>query len=209
MTWQNRPGEGEALEGGPRAERRKPGRVERVARPRMPDLTERPLTVHRAVAEAEVAVSQATLSAIVDGTNPKGDVLGVAELAGVMAGKRASDLIPLAHGAQLTELLVKASPDRATGAVRVRSETASVGGGGVEMEAMTAAAVAALAVYDMVRGLDPEAEIRSVRLISAASGEQAAWRRQREPGAGVKPPKGARIAGRVGGGPARGSNQGR
>jgi cyclic pyranopterin phosphate synthase len=156
------------------------------------------------VAEAEVAVSQETLSAIVDGTNPKGDVLSVAELAGVMAGKRASDLIPLAHTGRLTNLFVNAVPDRAAGAVRIRSETAAVGSSGVEMEALTAAAVAALAVYDMVRDSEPEATIRSVRLVSAAAGEEDAWRRQREPGSGQKAPKGARMAGRVGGGPVRG-----
>jgi cyclic pyranopterin phosphate synthase len=171
----------------------------------MPDLTERPRTVHRAVAEAEVAVSQETLSAIVDGTNPKGDVLSVAELAGVMAGKRASDLIPLVHTAGLTDLLVKAVPDRAAGAVRIRSETAAVGASGVEMEALTAAAVAALTVYDMVREMEPEAAIRSVRLVSAVAGGEGAWRRQREPGSGQTPPRGSRIAGRVGAGnPVRG-----
>jgi cyclic pyranopterin phosphate synthase len=170
----------------------------------MPDLTERPLTVHRAVAEAEVAVSQETLSAIVDGTNPKGDVLGVAELAGVMAGKRASDLIPLVHTAGLTELVVNAVPDRAAGAVRIRSETAAVGASGVEMEALTAAAVAALTIYDMIRDLEPDAAIRSVRLVSAVGGENDAWRRQSEPGSGQKPPRGARIAGRVRTGPGRG-----
>lgn len=207
MTWQNMPGDDNPSAEGPRSERRKSGRVERVARPRMPDLTERNVTTHRAVAEAEVAVSQATLSAIVDGTNPKGDVLSVAELAGVMAGKRSSDLIPLAHGGALTELLVKASPDRAAGAVRVRSETASIGVAGVEVEAMTAAAVAALVVYDMVRDIEPEAEIRSVRVISSISGEQPPWRRLGPSGGGPKAPKGARIAGRVGGGQARGPNQ--
>ncbi len=190
---------------GSRSQRRRPDHVDRMARPHMPDLTHRPLAVHRAVAEAEVALSQETLSAIVDGTNPKGDVLGVAELAGVMAGKRASDLIPLVHTAGLTELLVNAVPDRATGAVRIRSETAAVGASGVEMEALTAAAVAALTIYDMVRDLEPAATIRSVRLVSAVAGEEDTWRRQGDPGGGQKPPRGARIAGRVGTGPGRGS----
>jgi cyclic pyranopterin monophosphate synthase len=204
MASQMKPGDGDIFEDGSRSERRRPGHVDRMARPRMPGLTDRPLIVHRAVAEAEVAVSHETLSAIVDGTNPKGDVLGVAELAGVMAGKRASDLIPLLHTAGLTELLVNAVPDRAAGAVRIRSETAAVGAIGVEMEAMTAAAVAALTVYDMIRDLEPAAAIRSIRLVSSTVGEQDAWRRQSEPGSGQKPPRGARIAGRVGGGSGRG-----
>jgi cyclic pyranopterin phosphate synthase len=203
MASQMKPGDGDIFEDGSRSERRRPGHIDRMARPRMPGLTDRPLTVHRAVAEAEVALSQETLSAIVDGTNPKGDVLGVAELAGVMAGKRASDLIPLLHTAGLTELLVNAVPDRAAGAVRIRSETAAVGASGVEMEAMTAAAVAALTVYDMIRDLEPAAAIRSIRLVSSTVGEQDAWRRQSESGSGQKPPRGARIAGRVGGGSGR------
>jgi cyclic pyranopterin phosphate synthase len=204
MAPQVTPGDGSLFEESKRVVRRRGERVERIARPRMPDLTGEPLTVHRAVAEAEVAVSQETLSAIVDGTNPKGDVLSVAETAGVMAGKRASDLVPLVHTAGLTELFVTAVPDRAAGAVRIRSEVAALGVSGVEVEALTAAAVAGLTVYDMIRDLEPEAEIRAVRLISAESGEQEAWRRQRDPAGGQKAPRGARIAGRVGSGPFRG-----
>jgi cyclic pyranopterin phosphate synthase len=197
-------GPGESAEEGLRWQRRKTGQVDRIPRPRMRDLTEQPLTVHRAAAEAEVAVSQETLSAIIDGTNAKGDVLSVAETAGVLAGKRTSDLIPLVHTAGLTDLRVSATPDRAESAVRIRSEVAAVGVSGVQVEALTAAAVAALTVYDMIKDSEPEAVIRSVRLVSAVSGEQDAWRRQREPGSGPKSPRGARIAGRVAAGPYRG-----
>ena len=117
----------------------------------MTDVTNRPTTASRAVAEAEVGMAQETLSAVIDGAIAKGDVLSVAELAGVMAGKRAADLIPLVHPAGLSHLLVNAAPDRAASAVRIRVETAALGPTGVEMEAMTAAAVAALTVYDMIR----------------------------------------------------------
>ena len=112
----------------------------------MAEVTDVPAIARRAVAEAEVGMTQETLSAIVDGTAPKGDVLSVAELAGVMAGKRTFELIPLAHVAALSQLVVNAVPERAASAVRIRVETAAVGSTGVEMEALSAAAVAALTV---------------------------------------------------------------
>jgi cyclic pyranopterin phosphate synthase len=81
----------------PRSERRRLTHVDRTGRPRMVDVSDKPLTARRAVAEATVAVSDETMSLVIDGGGPKGDVLGVAELAGVMGGKRTSDLIPLCH----------------------------------------------------------------------------------------------------------------
>ncbi len=188
-----------------RSERRRSGHIERMGRPRMSDVTNQPVVPRRAVAEAEVVVSQETLSAIVDGTNPKGDVLSVAELAGVMAAKRAGDLVPLAHSIPLTELLVNAVPDRAASSVRIRAETATIGQSGVEMEALTAAAVAALTVYDMVREFEPGAIIRSVRLVTSSGGQPDEWRRAPDLAEGPRPPRGARIAGRVGGGPRPGA----
>ncbi len=201
---EGKPGDG-IFEDGSRAERRRGAHVDRAGRPRMTDVTDRPTMARRAVAEAEVAVSHETLSAIVDGTNPKGDVLSVAELAGVMAGKRASDLIPLCHPVALTDLLVRGVPDRAAGVVRISVESAAIGAAGVEMEALTAAAVAALTVYDMVRDVDPSAAILGVKLISSSSGEAESWRRAPEggPGRGAVAPRGARVAGRMTG-PSRG-----
>jgi cyclic pyranopterin phosphate synthase len=146
---------------------------------------------------AEVVVAQETLSAIIDGAIARGDVLSVAELAGVMAGKRAADLIPLVHPAGLTQLVVNASPDRAASAVRIRAETAAVGATGVEMEAMTAAAVAALTIYDMIRDVEPGAVVGSVRLISSSDGVSEEWRRAGETGDVQRPPKGVRTAGRI------------
>lgn len=163
----------------------------------MAEITDRPAIAHHAVAEAEVEMAQATISAIVDGTAGKGDVLSVAELAGVIAGKRTDELIPLVHPAGLTQLLVSAVPDRAAGSVRIRTETAAVGPVGVEMEAMTAAAVAALTVYDMVREMDPGAAVRSVRLVSSSAGDAEEWRRPSAPREAGRPPKGVRVAGRI------------
>ncbi len=86
-----------------------------------------------------MAVGDETMSLVIDGGGPKGDVLGVAELAGVMGGKRTSDLIPLCHPLALTDLVVAVTPDRAAGVLRVRAEAATTGPTGVEMEALTAA----------------------------------------------------------------------
>ena len=206
MPTDGRPGEG-VFDEGSRAERRRSSHFDRTRRPRMAEVTDRPAVAHHAVAEAEVGMAQETLSAIVDGTTGKGDVLSVAELAGVVAAKRTDELIPLVHAAGLTQLLVSAVPDRAAGAVRIRTETAAVGPVGVEMEALTAAAVAALTVYDMIREIEPGATVRSVRLVSSSSGNGEEWRSTTGSPGASRAPKGARAAGRIiptysrGGGP--------
>lgn len=168
-----------------RAERRRLSHVDRGGRPRMVDVSAKPATPRRAVAEAEVGCSQETLSLVIDGAGPKGDVLTVAELAGVMAGKRTAELIPLCHPLPLTDLVVAITPDRAASALRIRAEAATTGPTGVEMEALTAAAVAALTVYDMVKGVEREVEIRHVRLLSKTGGKSGTWER---PAAGPPPP---------------------
>ena len=114
---------------------------------------------------------------VIDGGGPKGDVLGVAEIAGVMAGKRTSELIPLCHPLPLTDLVVAVTPDRAAGVLRVRAEAATTAQTGVEMEALTAASVAALTIYDMVKGVERGVEIRAVRLISKTGGKSGEWHR--------------------------------
>ena len=185
----------------PRAERRRLTHVDRSGRPRMVDVSDKPVTARRAVAEATVAVSQETLSLVIDGGGPKGDVLGVAELAGVMAAKRTSELIPLCHPLPLTDLVVAVTPDRAAGLLRVRAEAATTAQTGVEMEAMVAASVAALTIYDMVKGVEKGVEIRSVRLVSKSGGKSGDWSRPSEDGgAGTRPARrpGDRVAGRVG-----------
>jgi cyclic pyranopterin phosphate synthase len=184
----------------PRAERRRLTHVDRRGRPRMVDVSAKPPTARRGVAEAEVAVSAETMSLVIDGSNAKGDVLTVAELAGVMGGKRTSDLIPLCHPIALTDMVVAITPDRAAGVLRIRAEAATTGPTGVEMEALTAAAVAALTVYDMVKGVERGVEIRGVRLVSKTGGKSGDWHR---PPAGDEAPRprrkpGERMAGRVG-----------
>ena len=182
----------------PRAERRRLTHVDRTGRPRMVDVSDKPVSARRATAEAFVALGPETLSLIIDGRNPKGDVLSVAELAGVMGGKRTSELIPLCHPLPLTDLVVTVTPDRAAGGLRIRTEAATTAQTGVEMEALTAASVAALTIYDMVKAVERGAEIQSVRLVSKSGGKSGEWQRPADATAGGRSP-GARSAGRIGG----------
>jgi cyclic pyranopterin phosphate synthase len=171
----------------------------------MVDVSAKAPTARRAVAEAIVGLSQETLSLVIDGGGPKGDVLGVAELAGVMGGKKTSDLIPLCHPLALTDLVVQITPDRAASALRIRAEAATIGPTGVEMEALTAASIAALTVYDMVKGVERGVEIRSIGLVSKTGGKSGEWHRAERPAAGpgdVRGPAprrrpGDRSAGRI------------
>src|SRR3954471_9596070 len=188
----------------PRTERRRLTHVDRSGRPRMVDVSAKPATDRRAVAEAFVAMSPETLSLVIDGSTPKGDVLSVAELAGVVAGKKTSELIPLCHPLALTSLIVSATPDRAGGGVRIRAEAATTGPTGVEMEALTAASVAALTAYDMVKGVERGVEIRAVRLLEKSGGKSGEWHRPGgeagwvdHDGARGKPRPGDRVAGRI------------
>lgn len=144
----------------------------------MVDVSDKPATARRAVAEAFISLAPETLSLVIDGRSPKGDVLSVAELAGVMGAKRTSDLIPLCHPLALTDLVVAISPDRGAGGLRIRAEAATIGPTGVEMEALTAASVAALTVYDMVKGVERGVEIQFVRLISKTGGKSGEWHRE-------------------------------
>lgn len=186
----------------PRAERRRLTHVDRRGRPRMVDVSAKPPTARRAVAEAEVVVSAETMSLVIDGGGAKGDVLAVAELAGVMGGKRTAELIPLCHPIALTDLVVAVTPDRAAGVLRVRAEAATTGPTGVEMEAMTAASVAALTIYDMVKGVERGVEVRAVRLLTKTGGKSGDWHRPAVAESGTPPAArtrpAQRMAGRIG-----------
>jgi cyclic pyranopterin monophosphate synthase len=188
----------------PRSERRRLTHVDRTGRPRMVDVSDKPATARRAVAEGLVTMSAETLSLVIDGRNVKGDVLGVAELAGVMGGKRTSELVPLCHPLPLTDLMVSVTPDRTAGGLRIRAEAATTGPTGVEMEALTAVSVAALTVYDMVKGVERDAEISGIHLVSKSGGKSGDWRRpasagerDEDDGARRGPARGARGAGRI------------
>ena len=144
---------------------------------RMVDVGAKPESERRARAEALVRMSPQTAEALRRGDAPKGDVLGTARLAGIQAAKRTGELIPLAHPLPLTFADVRASVDAVEGTVQIQAEARVVGRTGVEMEAMTAAAVAALTVYDMVKGLERGVRIERIELIEKTGGRSGTWRR--------------------------------
>jgi cyclic pyranopterin phosphate synthase len=143
----------------------------------MVDVGDKPSTERRAVARAVVRISEPTARAIVEGDAPKGDVLAVARIAGIQAAKRTAELIPLCHPLALSFVGVEASIDPDAGEIELIAEARTTGPTGVEMEALTAAAVAALTVYDMVKGIERGAEIASVALVEKSGGRSGAWRR--------------------------------
>lgn len=138
---------------------------------RMVDVSGKPETDRRAVAACTVTMAPATAQAVADGDAPKGDVLGTARIAGIMAAKRTADLIPLCHPIALTKVDVDAVVDPAAGHVSLTAEARTTGPTGVEMEALTAASVAALTVYDMVKGIERGVVIEQVRLLSKSGGK--------------------------------------
>jgi cyclic pyranopterin phosphate synthase len=122
-------------------------------------------------------MSAQTAAAVAEGDAPKGDVLGTARLAGIQAAKRTGELIPLCHPLGLTFVDVEASVDPARGTVTLTAEARTTAQTGVEMEAMTAAAVAALTVYDMVKALERGVQIAEVALLQKSGGRSGTWRR--------------------------------
>jgi len=142
---------------------------------RMVDVGEKPSTERRALARAVVRVSPATAALVAAGDAPKGDVISTARIAGIQAGKRTSELIPLCHPLALTFLGVAGEIDAEAGEITLTAEARTTGPTGVEMEALTAASVAALTVYDMVKGVERGAEIASVALLEKSGGRSGAW----------------------------------
>ena len=145
---------------------------------RMVDVSGKASTARRAVARALVRMSPETAAAVVEGDAPKGDVLGTARIAGIQAAKRTGELIPLCHPLGLDHVAVDAHVDVAAGIVAITAEARVTGPTGVEMEALTAATVAALTVYDMVKGLERGVEIAEVVLLEKSGGRSGAWRRE-------------------------------
>ncbi|HEX5526836.1 MAG TPA: cyclic pyranopterin monophosphate synthase MoaC [Solirubrobacterales bacterium] len=142
---------------------------------RMVDVGEKPATRRRARAEARVRMAPATAARVLAGDAPKGDVVGTARLAGIQAAKRTWDLIPLAHQLPLSHVDVAIEVDGASGEARIEAEASTTAGTGVEMEAMTACSVAALTLYDMVKGLERGVVIDGLRLLEK-SGGKSDWR---------------------------------
>ncbi len=144
--------------------------IDSAGRARMVDVGEKPPTERVARARARVRMSSATARAVEAGAGPKGEVLAVARLAGVQAAKQTGQLIPLAHPLMLTFVDVSASVDEAQGLVELLSEVRTIGRTGVEMEAMTAVSVAALTIYDMVKGLERGIVLEEIVLIEKRGG---------------------------------------
>ncbi len=141
----------------------------------MVDVGSKEVTDRRAVARATVRMSAATAAAVARGDAPKGDVIGTARIAGIQAAKRTAELVPLCHPLPLSFIDVAAELGE-TGVV-LTAEARTTARTGVEMEAMTAAAVAALTVYDMVKGLERGVSIEAVELLEKSGGKSGDWRR--------------------------------
>jgi cyclic pyranopterin phosphate synthase len=144
---------------------------------RMVDVGAKEASVRRAIARAVVRMAPETARAVAAGDAPKGDVLGVARIAGIQAAKRTGELIPLCHPIGLDHVDVEASIDAGEGTVTLVATAGVTARTGVEMEAMTAAAVAALTVYDMVKGLERGVVVERVELLEKSGGRSGVWRR--------------------------------
>jgi cyclic pyranopterin phosphate synthase len=145
---------------------------------RMVDVGSKDPTERWARARATVRMSPGVAAAVAAGDAPKGDVLGTARIAGIQAAKRTAELIPLAHPLPLTFVDVEARIDAASGAIELEADARTVARTGVELEAMTACAAAALTVYDMVKGLERGIAIERIELLAKAGGRSGDWRRE-------------------------------
>ncbi|BCG48029.1 Cyclic pyranopterin monophosphate synthase [Citrifermentans bremense] len=143
----------------------------------MVDVSGKQCTLRTATAQARVLLKPATLAAILEGSVAKGDVLGVARLAGIAAAKKTPDLIPLSHPLAIHHAAVEFRPDPVTGELMIEATVRAFERTGVEMEAMTAASVAALTVYDMCKGSDKSIAIAEVVLMFKEGGKSGTYRR--------------------------------
>jgi cyclic pyranopterin phosphate synthase len=144
--------------------------IDETGRARMVDVGHKPDTERSAIARGEVRMRPETLALIQAGTIKKGDVLSVAQLAGVMGAKRTAELIPLCHPLPLTQIDVVITPDVELPGVQIIATARTVGKTGVEMEALTAVAVAALTVYDMAKAVEKTMQIQNIRLVEKHGG---------------------------------------
>lgn len=141
----------------------------------MVDVSGKPETSRVAVARGRIVMAPSTLDAVLQGNVPKGAVLAAAELAGIMAGKRTGELIPLCHVLPAVGVEVELTPDRELPGIRAQATARVAGATGVEMEALTAVAVALLTVYDMAKALDRGMRIEGVELVHKEGGRSGTW----------------------------------
>ncbi len=142
----------------------------------MVDVSGKSETARVALAEGHVIMAVQTLAMVLSGDAKKGDVLGAARIAGIMAAKRTHELIPLCHPLLLTKISVDIAPDEALPGLRVRAEVKTRGQTGVEMEALTAVSIACLTIYDMAKAADRGMRIEGVRLLEKSGGKSGDWR---------------------------------
>jgi cyclic pyranopterin monophosphate synthase len=143
----------------------------------MVDVGDKPITARRARAAGRIEMAPATLAMIEAGTHRKGDVLGIARIAGIMAAKKTAELIPLCHPLALTKVTVELQPERATNAVVCVATVETRGQTGVEMEALTAVQIALLTIYDMCKAVDRGMTMHNIRLSEKSGGRSGEWRR--------------------------------
>jgi cyclic pyranopterin phosphate synthase len=143
---------------------------------RMVDVSEKASTGRIAVAEGHVVMSKATLDLVLSGNAKKGDVLGTARIAGIMAAKRTHELIPLCHPLALSQIVVELTPDPALPGIQVRATAKVTGQTGVEMEALTAVSVACLTIYDMVKAAERGMRIEGIRLVEKSGGKSGPYK---------------------------------
>ena len=146
-------------------------------RAEMVDVSDKDVTQRRAAARAVVRVTPQTAQLVAAGDAPKGDVIGVARIAGIQAAKRTHELIPLCHQLPLSFVGVEATIDVETGVIELTAEARTTARTGVEMEALTAASVAALTIYDMVKGVERGAVIERIELLEKSGGRTGHWQR--------------------------------
>ncbi|WP_299499078.1 cyclic pyranopterin monophosphate synthase MoaC [uncultured Roseobacter sp.] len=144
----------------------------------MVDVGDKPVTDRIAVAQCNIKMQPETFDIISEGRAKKGDVLGVARLAGIMAAKRTSDLIPLCHPLPITKVAVEFTPDQALPGFQIEATVKTTGQTGVEMEALTAASVAALTVYDMSKAVDKAMQINDLRVVLKDGGKSGRFEAQ-------------------------------
>lgn len=154
--------------------------LDELGQARMVEVGEKEFTRREAVARGEVTMRKETLDMILEGRVPKGEVFGVARVAGIMAAKKTPDLIPLCHPLALTGVDVHFRPDRERSRVEIEARARTTGQTGVEMEALTAVSVAALAIYDMCKAVDREMVIGAVRLVHKSGGKSGTFQRAGE-----------------------------
>ena len=149
--------------------------IDAAGEARMVDVSAKPATERTAVAEGRVVMSQATLELIVSGNAKKGDVLGTARVAGIMAAKRTSELIPLCHPLALSKVSIDIEPEEDLPGLSVRATVKVTGPTGVEMEALTAVSVACLTIYDLSKAVERGARIEGIRLLEKSGGKSGRY----------------------------------